>query len=431
MVRLSLIGAAAALVGVVAAATSCGADSHCPESAPCCSQYGECGTGAYCLGGCDPRYSFAVDACTPAPVCKNQTFTFADDSSLVKNTVYLGDADEYGWVYSGYPLISSNRLLVTMPNQTDGTLLASTAYVWYGKISVTMKSSRGQGVVTAFVLLSDTQDEIDFEFLGYDLNMTETNYYSMGILDYYNEIDVNLTDTFSNYHTYEYDWQEDSITWSIDGQVGRTLHKNDTYNSTSGGYNFPQTPSRVELSIWPGGLSTNSEGTIQWAGGEVDWNSVDIEKYGYDYAIVRSVSIECYDPPSGANITGSKSYRYVNRDATADSVSITDDDTVLASFANTGLNMTAGASSSVSDTDSSTSSSSSTSTDAKTGTTSTTKGTKTTSSKSSSSTASSSAAASETGFSQGSSTSSSADVSAGVTGLLALAGAAVLAAAFV
>ena len=32
------------------------------------SEYGECGTGAYCLGGCDPVNSYLLESCMPTPV---------------------------------------------------------------------------------------------------------------------------------------------------------------------------------------------------------------------------------------------------------------------------------------------------------------------------------------------------------------------------
>ena len=67
-----------------------------------------------------------------------------------------------------------------MAKGTVGTLLASASYVWYGKISATLKSSRGQGVVTAFILLSDAKDEIDFEFIGPYLDDVQSNYYFQG-----------------------------------------------------------------------------------------------------------------------------------------------------------------------------------------------------------------------------------------------------------
>ena len=51
----------------LASSITCNSTSSCPEDAPCCSQFGVCGTGAYCLGGCDIRYSFNLSSCMPMP----------------------------------------------------------------------------------------------------------------------------------------------------------------------------------------------------------------------------------------------------------------------------------------------------------------------------------------------------------------------------
>lgn len=70
-----------------------------------------------------------------------------------------------------------------MAPSTVGTLLASNHYMWYGKTTAKLKTSRGKGVVTAFILLSDMKDEIDFEFVGVDLDTAQTNYYFQGVTD--------------------------------------------------------------------------------------------------------------------------------------------------------------------------------------------------------------------------------------------------------
>ena len=147
----------------------------------------------------------------------------------------------------------------------------------------------------------------------------------------------------ANFHDYEIDWQPDSITWSIDGNAVRTLDREDTWNATANRYYYPQTPCQVQLSLWPGGLSTNGEGTIAWAGGLVQWNSPYMTN-GYYYAQFDSVSIQCYDPPSGANIQGSKSYIFTDPAMTNNSVEVTNNNTVLSSFLGTGTNLTAGTS---------------------------------------------------------------------------------------
>ena len=136
-------------------------------------------------------------------------------------------------------------------------------------------------------------------------------------------------------HDYEIDWNPNSITWSIDGKVIRTLNRDSTWNATYNHYAYPQTPARVQLSLWPGGLEQNGQSTIDWAGGLVDWNSPYMSN-GYYYATVDSVNIECYDPPEGANVHGSKSYIYNSNVMTNNTVEVTDRDTVLDSLTSTG-----------------------------------------------------------------------------------------------
>lgn len=163
---------------------TCSAGSLCPSDAPCCSQYGECGTGAYCLGGCDPMYSFDLNSCMPAPVCQSANYELNSLDDVMPNTEYLGDASQANWVSSGTPVVyQNNSILLTMAPDTVGTLLMSTHYVWYGQISATLTTSQGAGVVTAFIMMSDVKDEIDFEFVGVDLESAQSNYYFQGIDD--------------------------------------------------------------------------------------------------------------------------------------------------------------------------------------------------------------------------------------------------------
>jgi beta-glucanase (GH16 family) len=108
---------------------------------------------------------------------------------------------------------------------------------------------------------------------------------------------VSGADTFDAFHDYTIDWQEDKLCWYIDGTLVRTLNKKDTYDSKSGTYMYPSTPSRIQLSVWNGG--DGAEGTKEWSGGAVDWNSADIKSPGYYYVQVANISITCGTTPSG------------------------------------------------------------------------------------------------------------------------------------
>ena len=63
---------------------------------------------------------------------------------------------------------------------------------------------------------------------------------------------------------------------------------------------------------------------------------------GYYFAQFDSVSIQCYDPPSGANVQGSNSYIFTDPTMTNLSVEVSNNKTVLQSFLGTGTNLTAG-----------------------------------------------------------------------------------------
>lgn len=324
------------------AAIACNATQQCPEDSPCCSQYGTCGTGSYCLGGCDIRYSYNLTACMPMPRMFSFEDSFENIDHIEKQTQYLGNASEADWVYTGYIESHDDALLLQMPNGTTGTVVSSTAYFWYGKVGATMKSSHERGVITAFITFSDVQDEIDYEFLGYNLTNPQTNFYAKGILNYTNVENSTVSDTFANWHYYEIDWQEEEIQWSIDGNVVRTLKRDDTWNETTERYDFPQTPSRVQFSLWPGGSSLNGLGTIEWAGGAIDWDSDDIQEYGYYYAYVKNVTVEVYDLPDIVSYLGNSSdayhaFLYNSTDGNDDNIYLTTKKTWLGSGDATGF----------------------------------------------------------------------------------------------
>jgi len=104
---------------------------------------------------------------------------------ITSKTEYLGDSSKTDWVMDGDAVLYNNgeAVLLTMAEGTVGTLLASSTYMWYGSVEATFKTSQGAGVVTAFILLSDVKDEIDYEFVGVELDTAQTNYYFQGIPD--------------------------------------------------------------------------------------------------------------------------------------------------------------------------------------------------------------------------------------------------------
>lgn len=331
---MALVAASSVLAADI---IECSENKKCPESAPCCGQYYQCGTGAFCLGGCDPRMSFSLESCLPAPVCEDRTLKLNTLDNIKDISEYLGDSTKADWVASGEPALHKDNVVLTMARQSYGTVLSSTAYMWYGNVKARMRTSRGRGVVTAFIFFSDVKDEIDYEFVGVDLETAQTNYYFQGITNYQNSGNISLSNTFTNWHDYEIRWTPDKIEWLVDGEVGRTKERKDTWNKTANRWEFPQTPSRVQLSLWPAGDPKNPKGTVDWAGGEIDWNHEDIKNAGFFYTTISEVTMECYKGEGRLGSRDGVSYTYNNIAATNDTVVVGKGKTTIASLTATGL----------------------------------------------------------------------------------------------
>ena len=48
--------------------------------------------------------------------------------------------------------------------------------------------------------------------------------------------------------------------------------------------------------MWPAGIDGTSEGTVQWAGGMINWNDPDYVSTGHFYTLIQSVNVTCNDP---------------------------------------------------------------------------------------------------------------------------------------
>jgi uncharacterized membrane protein YgcG len=148
-----------------------------------------------------------------------------------------------------------------------------------------------------------------------------------------------VSNTYENWHEYEIRWTPDQIEWVVDGKVGRTKKRADTWNATSNQFHYPQTPARVQLSIWPGGAETNAKGTVDWAGGPIDWSSDYIKANGFYFATFGEIEMQCYKTNTPPGTNKGKSYWYTDLRSTNDTVMDGDKPTILKSFSATGLDM--------------------------------------------------------------------------------------------
>lgn len=293
----SLAAALAALLSLGLAApaaagtTACSASSQCPEATPCCMG-GTCGKGSmYCANGCNPMYSHAPDSCAPMPVCKDMSLSFKP--SDFNNTdyfmpilIYNGTANSPFTLDNGFLGQGEHGVALQMTKGSQ-TKLSSTNYILYGTITAAIRHEARAGVVASFITMSDVDDEIDWEFTTADPTNTQTNVFGMQTNRQPKTLNQTAPWTVEDVHVYGIDWQPEELKWSIDGKVVRTI----SANASKGWY--PQSPSRVQFSMWAGGNATEGEGVQAWAGGVIDWDTPEYTKQGYYSHELVNYTVQC------------------------------------------------------------------------------------------------------------------------------------------
>lgn len=194
---------------------------------------------------------------------------------------------------------------LSIKKKLDSPTLQSKFYIFFGVVESHVKMAKGGGIVSSVVLQSDDLDEIDWEWVGYNTTGVQTNYYGKGNDSAYdnggNHDVLNADTEFHNYTTY---WTKEKIEWWIDQELVRTLK----YEDALDGKNFPQTPSNVRYGIWPAGDSGNAQGTIDWAGGVVDYDA------GPYTMVIEKVRVQ--DFASG------KEYEYTDNSGSWESINV-------------------------------------------------------------------------------------------------------------
>ncbi|OJD28079.1 hypothetical protein ACJ73_00506 [Blastomyces percursus] len=208
-----------------------------------------------------------------------------------------------GWDTSKDIKYDSDGASFTIEKDGMKAEIQSNFYIMFGKVEVTLKSSPGKGIVSSVVLQSECGDEIDLEWIGGDNMQVQTNYYAKRTPDHTRGGFHPSPDNQNTFRTYSIDWDSERIIWKIDGNTVRVAE--------SAGGNYPQTPSYIKIGNWAGGdPAQNAKGTVEWAGGPVDYSLAPFTMQ------VKSIKIADYS-------TG-KEYVYIDKTGSWKSIKAVD-----------------------------------------------------------------------------------------------------------
>ncbi|KAJ4335336.1 transglycosylase [Ascochyta clinopodiicola] len=215
--------------------------------------------------------------------CNPTEKTCPNDAGLSSST-YTHDfttsgADDDAWnVTAGSITYTSSGAEFTINKAGDAPTIQSKWHIFFGRVSFFVKAASGTGIVSSAILESSDLDEIDWEWLGGTTytSTCETNYFgrkSSGEYDRATWVDASAVQTTT--HNYTISWTANATIWLIDEVAVRTV----LYADAKSGTNYPQTPMNIRIGTWAGGDSSNSEGTIEWAGGATDYANAPYTMY--------------------------------------------------------------------------------------------------------------------------------------------------------
>ena len=167
-------------------------------------------------------------------------------------------------------------------------------YYHYGDYEVSMKPSANPGTASTFFVCTgpydlkdgvpNAHDEIDIEFLGNDTTHVQFNFFvdGKGGNEYMYDLGFDASEEF---HRYGFRWEQDSITWFVDGQP---VYKVTTDTSVKAAGNLkvveklPSTAGRILTNYWCGnerawGWMGQYTGPVNDNGTEYQWIATSAE----------------------------------------------------------------------------------------------------------------------------------------------------------
>lgn len=187
---------------------------------------------------------------------------------------------------------SDEGLSLSINTRGDSPHIKTQLFMFHGKVGVDIRRAPGRGIVSAFYLISDDLEEIDFELLGGDTDQVQTNFFIKGNVSNYERGMDHKINPEPLFHRYEIEWTPHHIRWYVDRFLLREVpHTNP--------HGFPTSPVNINFSLWAGGDSELNHWTIQWAGGYTNYDEVPFTM------TVRNLVVQDYSSKTSYCINGS------------------------------------------------------------------------------------------------------------------------------
>ncbi|GAB2271651.1 hypothetical protein Dimus_006481 [Dionaea muscipula] len=163
----------------------------------------------------------------------------------------------------------TSEIAVTFDDRGGARWRSTTRYL-YGTFSAQIKCPSGNTSGLNFnIYLSSlegdkSQDEIDFEFLGKDRTIVQTNYYTTGTGSREEIHDLGF-DCSDNFHEYVIKWYPTVIEWLIDGKLVRRVEREEE------GSAFPEKPMFLYSSVWDASYIDEGRWTGPYSGSDAPY----------------------------------------------------------------------------------------------------------------------------------------------------------------
>ncbi|WFD35087.1 hypothetical protein MCUN1_001936 [Malassezia cuniculi] len=240
-------------------------------------------------------------SCVPNPVCAPKDFDVPpvvyNDSKVFRPIInYNGDPTLGQFTFeSGYLGAGEQGVLLQMTKERESRI-STTTYMVYGEASIKVRREPQNGIVSTFALLSNIGDAAIWQFSGNNGSRINTHYFSMGNQTTLvgREHNGGKNFTYGDFHTYGIRWNPESMEFTLDGKVFRTVQR----NATQG--NYPQSPARVQITTWGTTNLTNKQ-VLDWAGSP-SYETNSYKSNGFYALELAHLTVTCADI-SKANVS--------------------------------------------------------------------------------------------------------------------------------